>query len=51
MKREIETKLLQMLDPQSPNRVIVIEGARQVGKSYLVNRVLQSTVSQSGDCD
>ncbi|MEI6614583.1 MAG: AAA family ATPase [Chrysiogenales bacterium] len=42
MKREIETKLVQMLDPQSPNRVIVIEGARQVGKSYLVNRVLQS---------
>lgn len=42
MKREIEAKLMQMLDPQSPNRVIVIEGARQVGKSYLVNRVLQS---------
>ena len=42
MKREIEGKLKTMLaDPNSQN-VIMVEGARQVGKSYLLNRVLTS---------
>ena len=42
MKREIEEKLQTMLADKSSNNVIIIEGARQVGKSYLVNHVLQS---------
>jgi len=42
MKREIEEKLQTMLADKSYNNVIIVEGARQVGKSYLVNHVLQS---------
>jgi predicted AAA+ superfamily ATPase len=42
MKREIEGKLQAMLADKSRNNVIVVEGARQVGKSYMVNNVLQS---------
>jgi uncharacterized protein len=40
MKREIEDALLLMLK-SSRNNVILVEGARQVGKSYLVEKVLQ----------
>lgn len=42
MKREIEGKLRSMLADDSGNNVIIIEGARQVGKSFMVNRVLES---------
>jgi predicted AAA+ superfamily ATPase len=42
MKREIEEKLQTMLADKFYNNVIIVEGARQVGKSYLVNHVLQS---------
>ncbi|MCP5045555.1 MAG: ATP-binding protein [bacterium] len=42
MKREIESKLRAMLADNTRNNVIVVEGARQVGKSYMVNRVLES---------
>jgi predicted AAA+ superfamily ATPase len=42
MKREIEEKLRVMLADKSRNNVIIVEGARQVGKSYMVNNVLQS---------
>ena len=42
MKREIENKLQTLLADDSGNNVIVIEGARQVGKSFMVNRVLES---------
>lgn len=40
MKREISPILEEILKDKSGNEVIVIEGARQVGKSYLVNDVL-----------
>ncbi|MCP5102558.1 MAG: ATP-binding protein [bacterium] len=42
MKREIESKLHSMLTDDSQNNVIIVEGARQVGKSYMVNHVLKS---------
>lgn len=42
MKREMETRLIEMLSRTGDNSVIIIEGARQVGKSYAVNRVLES---------
>lgn len=42
MKRQIEDKLQTMLADKSQNNVIIVEGARQVGKSYMVNHVLQS---------
>jgi predicted AAA+ superfamily ATPase len=42
MKREIEGKLRAMLADNSRNNVIIVEGARQVGKSYMVNNVLES---------
>lgn len=42
MKRQIENKLYAMLADKSRNNVIIVEGARQVGKSYMVNHVLQS---------
>ncbi|MEA1911479.1 MAG: AAA family ATPase, partial [Spirochaetota bacterium] len=41
MKRNIHTKLLSILKDTDKNEVIIIEGARQVGKSYLVNSVLE----------
>lgn len=41
MKRDIHSKLLSILKNRDPNEVIIIEGARQVGKSYLVNNVLK----------
>jgi len=42
MKREIEEKLRAWLGDTYNHNVILVEGARQVGKSYLVNRVLKS---------
>jgi predicted AAA+ superfamily ATPase len=42
MKREIEDKLQELLADKNNNSVIIIEGARQVGKSYMVNHALQS---------
>jgi len=42
MKREIEKKLRELILKNDQNNVIIIEGARQVGKSYLVNNVLKS---------
>ncbi len=42
MKREIESELKQLILNNQKKNVIIIEGARQVGKSYLVNRVLNS---------
>ena len=41
MKRDIHLKLLSILKNKDHNEVIIIEGARQVGKSYLVNNVLE----------
>ncbi len=41
MKRDIHTKLLSILKNTDKNEVTIIEGARQVGKSYLVNNVLE----------
>ena len=41
MKRNIHAKLLSLLERSNSQRVLVIEGARQVGKSYLVNSVLE----------
>ena len=41
MKRDIHAKLLSILKNDSRNEVTIIEGARQVGKSYLVNSVLE----------
>ena len=41
MKRNIHSKLLSILRNPDKNEVIIIEGARQVGKSYLVNSVLE----------
>jgi predicted AAA+ superfamily ATPase len=41
MKREIEEKLQAMIADRSRNNVIIVEGARQVGKSYMVNSVLK----------
>ena len=42
MKREIESKLQSMLANDAGNNVIIVEGARQVGKSFMVNHVLDS---------
>jgi len=42
MKREVEAQLIEMMSSSRDNSVIIIEGARQVGKSYVVNRVLES---------
>ena len=42
MKREIEGKLRVMLSDKADNNVIIVEGARQVGKSYMVSKVLDS---------
>ncbi len=42
MKRDIEPTLAEMLRDRTCHDVILIEGARQVGKSYLVNDVLKS---------
>ena len=42
MKREIEEKLSSWLQDSSDNHVILVEGARQVGKSYMVNHILNS---------
>lgn len=43
MKRDIHSKLLSILRNSDRSEVIIIEGARQVGKSYLVNNVLEET--------
>lgn len=48
MEREIEGKLKAMITENTQNaenagnNVIVVEGARQVGKSYMVNNILKS---------
>lgn len=39
MRREIESVFLQMLNSKD-HSVIIIEGARQVGKTYFINQVL-----------
>ncbi len=41
MKREIHKALSTLISDTQDNDVIIIEGARQVGKSYLVNDVLK----------
>ncbi len=41
MKREIHNKLATLIAENDNNDVIIIEGARQVGKSYLVNSLLK----------
>ena len=41
MKRELFTQLYSILEKKNDSRVIIIEGARQVGKSYLVKDVLK----------
>ena len=42
MKRQIHDRLQDLITDQADNDVIIIEGARQVGKSYLVNSVLKT---------
>jgi hypothetical protein len=42
MKREIHDRLYKYINDTKRRDVIIIEGARQVGKSYLVNHVLKS---------
>ncbi len=49
MKREIYSKLYSLLENEKDNRVIMIEGARQVGKSYLVKDVL-SNIKKTSLC-
>ena len=39
MKRELEGDLREAL-LSDDRRVVLLEGARQVGKSYLINRIL-----------
>jgi len=41
MKRDIHSKLVALLTNKKNSDVLIIEGARQVGKSYLVNSVLK----------
>ncbi len=41
MKREIHKRLSELISDTNNNDVLIIEGARQVGKSYLVNSVLK----------
>lgn len=41
MRRDVQSKLQSLIEDTHHNEVIMIEGARQVGKSYLVNSVLQ----------
>jgi len=40
MKRDIQPKLMSLLSDPGKKEVIIIEGARQVGKSYLVDDTL-----------
>lgn len=40
MKRDISEKLKDTISDFSNSRTIIVEGARQVGKSYLINSVL-----------
>lgn len=40
MKRDIQPILSDMLKDERRREVVIVEGARQVGKSYLVNKVL-----------
>ena len=45
MRREIESSFISLLK-QDRNTVIIVEGARQVGKSYFLNQVLQQEAQQ-----
>ncbi len=47
MKREIYSILYSLLENKKDSRVIMIEGARQVGKSYLVKDVLTNLKKSS----
>jgi len=49
MKREIYSTLHSLLENERDSRVIMIEGARQVGKSYLVKDVL-SNIKKTSLC-
>ncbi len=53
MKREIEEKFHAMLSDKSSNNAIIVEGARQVGKSYMVTAALnaQNRTSLSFDLE
>ncbi len=42
MKRNIFPQLLKVLNDPSDNNTLLVEGARQVGKSYLINDCLNS---------
>ncbi|RZB29983.1 MAG: hypothetical protein SRB1_02263 [Desulfobacteraceae bacterium Eth-SRB1] len=42
MKRQIHDRLQDLVTDRTNNDVIIIEGARQVGKSHLVNSVLKT---------
>ncbi|MCK5805396.1 MAG: AAA family ATPase [Lentisphaeria bacterium] len=41
MKREIQHRLESLIGDEAANHVVIVEGARQVGKSYLVGEVLR----------
>ncbi len=51
MKREIFEQLKKLVQDDSSKEVIIIEGARQVGKSYLVNDVLKNIKKTSFSFD
>ncbi|NQV34642.1 MAG: AAA family ATPase, partial [Phycisphaeraceae bacterium] len=42
MKRELSSKLKALILDRADQRVIILEGARQVGKSYLVKDILKT---------
>lgn len=42
MQRDVEPILIRMLADERHREVILVEGARQVGKSYMVGRVLRA---------
>ena len=41
MKREIESKIIRWL--HASNKALLISGARQVGKTYIIRKVLKET--------
>jgi uncharacterized protein len=42
MRREIQSYIKTLLDDTDDSRIIIIEGARQVGKTYLMKNILQN---------
>ena len=51
MEREFSKKLTDILKNKNSSETLILEGARQVGKSYLINSVLQKIDIQSRSFD